>query len=51
MKRLPIVCRTAADSPKNEAKAVLHNPLVTMLILPILERVEQIERRLDAREG
>jgi len=31
-----------------EAKACLHNPLVTMLIVPILERLNRIEGRLAA---
>jgi hypothetical protein len=35
----------------SEAKSVLHNPIITMLILPILERIEQIEGRLNAKEG
>jgi hypothetical protein len=30
-----------------EAKACLHNPLVTMLIVPTLERLNRIESRLN----
>jgi len=34
---------------ESEAKACLRNPLVTMLIIPILERLNQIESRLNQK--
>jgi hypothetical protein len=34
---------------ESEAKACLRNPLVTMLIIPILERLNRIESRLNQK--
>jgi hypothetical protein len=34
---------------ESEAKACLQNPLVTMLIIPILERLNRIESQLNQK--
>jgi len=34
---------------ESEAKACLRNPLVTMLIIPILERLNRIESQLNQK--